>query len=186
MENIRERINKTFEKSNSLITKRRITREADWQTWLYCDLRDEFSIDKNIRILLEGRIKKGNSSCVWFSGDKVGKLKENLDAERFIETDESGWVKISLNNLDELNSRVRNLLLTESSRRFYVDLLIQEINDNKHLAIIEMKFHKNLDQSFITEDVRKLKRVRSVINQDCLLYATGYCLAENKFISISV
>lgn len=186
MESIKERIRKVLEKSNSLIAKRRITREAEWQTWLYCDLRDEFLNEPNIRILLEGRIRKGNDSIVWFSDKKLGQLKEILTEDRFIEIDNGGWIKVSLENSELLSAKNRNILIEESYRRFYVDVLIEDINENKPLGIIEMKFHQNLDETYLYDDVEKLKRIRSVLNDDCLLLASGYRLKDNQYFSISV
>lgn len=180
------KINKVFIKNNSLIMRRGIIREADWQTWLYCDLRDEFIDNENVLVLLEGRIKKGNNSFVWFSPDKYDKKKELLDKNCIQEIDSSGWVKVSFDNIQSFNSKLVRALEEESLRRFYVDVLIKDLKENEPIAIIEMKFHKNLDESFLDEDVKKLKRIKSVVNEDCFLLAVGYCLKKNKFISIPV
>ncbi|MDR3598836.1 hypothetical protein [Clostridium sp.] len=69
-ENYSERIHYVFAKNISLFPHRKIELEADWQTGLYCDLKDEFIEDKNILILLEERIRIKNKSRK--------KLNENL------------------------------------------------------------------------------------------------------------
>lgn len=55
------RIQNVFSRNTYLLQKRRIISEANWQTWLYCDFKDEFAEEKDILIILEGCIRKGNN-----------------------------------------------------------------------------------------------------------------------------
>ncbi|WP_309449917.1 hypothetical protein [Clostridium sp.] len=66
------------------------------------------------------------------------------------------------------------------NKLYKVDILILDKESRKPAVIIELKYKSNLKESELNKDILKMKEIRSLIENSCLLYSVGFNSDQGK------